>query len=123
MDMSDFHFGWLPEQRGIDTASFQIEPLLGAAQIEYVRNSLRARDGWFLPPLEPEWLSSNDLFQKTISYAQWFGLPATHRIVLKQDDDGELAGLIIGVLGVLKGLQLVLDGWGHFYRTPIKPGM
>ena len=88
-----------------------------------MRNSLRAIDGCFLPPLEPEWMSTNDLHQKTIRYTTWFALPTTHRLRLRERDHPELAAFLIGTLGVLKGLQLVLDGWGHFYRTPIAPGM
>jgi hypothetical protein len=121
--MADYDFGWLPESLTIDDPHFRIVQHEGDSGIAYVRNSLRRREGWFLPPLEPEMISANEVFEKTIHYASWFGLPSTHKLTLHHVDDDELAGFLVGTLGVLKGLQLLLDGWGHYYRTPISPGM
>jgi hypothetical protein len=106
----------------MDAGAVRVIPRGSSVDANGLLSSPRVRDGWFYPPLEPEFLSANDLGYKHISFAPWFSLPQTHALVLTQDTNEELATFLILTLGLLKGLQLVPEGWGHFYRTPIEPG-
>jgi hypothetical protein len=120
--MIDLKFGWLAQRCTLRTSEFAVEPLGDPAGKSFRLWSPRIRDGWFYPPLDPEFLAANDIGNKHISLAPWFSLPQSHRIVLTRDSNEELAVFLIAVLGLLKGLQLVPEGSGHFYRTPIEPG-
>jgi hypothetical protein len=116
------NFGWLAERHRLHAGPVTVEPLHSSREgFGFVLSSPRVRDDWFYPPVEPEWMSANDIGNAHINFAPWFSLPPTHRLVLPVED-ADCASFVIAAFGVVKGLQLVPEGWGHFYRTPIKPG-
>lgn len=118
--MKAHRFGWLPESDTLRCAAFIITPDDGERDPELL--SPRIHDGWYYPPLEPEWFAANDIGNRHISFAPWFALPSTHTITFKEDAEKSLATFVISTLGLLKGMQLVPQGWGHFYRTPVELG-
>jgi hypothetical protein len=121
--MATINFGWMPRECSFRDDGLQIEPLPAyASAIVAVRNSLRAKEGWYLPDLQPSAISNDDLGRVTITHADWFSLPQTHQLSYPGVDD-DLGEFLVGVLGVLTGLQLVPEGFGHFYRTPIDPDL
>src|SRR5947209_8459050 len=123
--MQTYLFGWLPEVVPYEGTTFHIEPLASTAgAFDYIVNSPRVKDDWFYPPLEPEiWAPGPGA--KPLVYTDLFALPATHRLTFDDahDDAKRYAAFAVEVLGVVKGMQLLLDKWGHFYRTPIKTGV
>lgn len=122
--MRAYKFGWLPDLSTFDGAEFSIAPLeTSRAAFEHIVRSPRTKDGWFYPPLEPEYWAPGQNAEPLL-YTDWFALPATHQLNFREelDDSKRLAAFAVETLGVVYGMQLVLEGWGHFYRTPIKPG-
>ena len=119
------NFGWLPQIASFGGSLFKIDPLFSRpSEFDYITNSVRTKNDWFYPPLEPEYWSAGTNSQPLL-YAEWFALPATHCLTFLHDEDDpvRLAALCAEVLGAIKGLQLLLEGWGHFYRTPVKPNL
>src|SRR5437870_3990626 len=99
--MQTLEFGWLPELHPYEGAVFKIEPILSdREQFNYIVNSLRTKDGWFYPPLEPEYVAAAGNTEPLI-YTDLFALPPTHRLCLRTDDSeiGKLAAFVIEALG------------------------
>jgi hypothetical protein len=122
--LAEFRLGWLPEIEEIRTPVVDIRPLKTSLDdFAYIKTSPRTKEDWFYPPLEPEF-SAQGSNSEPLVYADWFALEATHELYFPSSDtaDPELSNFLTVVLGMLKGLQLLPEGWGHFYRTPIKPG-
>lgn len=126
MDMQYFEFGWLPELiTYLDCSAAQIQPIVTSRdRFQYILNSPRTKEGWFYPPLEPENWAPGPAAEQLV-YTDWFALPQTHMLTLEtsEEDSRKLAAFVVETFGMLKGMQLVLKGWGHFYRTPIEPGL
>jgi hypothetical protein len=119
--MSKTRFGFWPRQWHIAISGLSVEPVANYAEVaEGISKHERAFDGWIHPPLERVFSSSlgpTGPLMPTKAY----GLPSTHEMSLKTDDDA-LADFTIAFIGLLDGVRLVREGWNHFYKAAIAPG-
>jgi len=97
----------------------ELEPLNEYAErIRDVEASDRCADGWCYPPLvEVESVVSN---RNVVVPVERFELPSTHRIAATEPwGDDEYLDFAIALAGMLCGMRLVREGWGHFHEIPI----
>ncbi|MBF0190133.1 MAG: hypothetical protein HQL99_03165 [Magnetococcales bacterium] len=128
--ISELRLGYWPQvsQNGvckkIELESFCIEALPNIQEtIEYIGKHEFASDKWFYPPLEYDITSKRqDGHQPKIQTGR-FTLPSTHVIKTKNEPlDKDFLYFIVAVIGILIGMRLLPEGWGHFYKVSIKYG-
>ena len=107
-------FGWLPDSASFETATIKIEP---DPAFEAARSAVRphiSKDGWFYPLVSGD--EPSTVFNR-------FELPPTHVLGCAGPATEEVENFLITFFGWLRGLRLVPEEWGHFYRAATKPGM
>lgn len=118
------HFGFLIENTSLSWSVGHIEPLVNHATIvQQTLGSKRCYNGWFPPPLEPVARVKTETKEPPATHALAFSLPATHGLSLNHPAaSDQMAGFLIALFGMLKGLRLQKEGWQHFYKCPLKTG-
>jgi hypothetical protein len=93
--------------------------------IDKVLAENRIYEGWFYPPIVQLGAVKNSLVaplkplvSPTIPTTR-FQLPVTHHLSHSISDSEEKIHFLIASLGLLLGMRLLPEGWGHFYRTPV----
>ena len=116
-------FGWFPEQNSYETGTIRIMPLSEFEDsLRAVRESGYIHDNWYCVPIRATDGNSGEPCPPIP--VPWFTLPATHLIEYKSGETPpELLKFLIIVFGWSQGLRFSPEGWGHFYRVALKPGM
>ncbi len=121
----ELKFGFLPEARcSYSGGDLLAEPLEDFRErFSGVWSSGRVDGIWLHPPLvERRGLPG---FTPVTVQSQVFSVPETHILRPLQGSrlpEDEICDLVISVIGLLKGLRLIPEGWNHFYRTPVQIG-
>jgi hypothetical protein len=116
-------FGWFPEQQTYEACTISIQMLPEFADsLKAVRESGHVHDDWYCVPIQATDGSSGESCPPIP--LPWFSLPATHLIEHRRGTaPTELFEFLITVFGWSQGLRFAPEGWGHFYRVALKPGM
>ncbi len=116
-------FGWFPEPRTYETGTIRIMPLPEFEDsVMYVRESGHIHDDWFLPAIQTTHGTSGERCPPIP--VPWFTLPATHLMEYRRGTGpAELLEFLITVFGWSQGLRFSPEGWGHFYKVALRPGM
>jgi hypothetical protein len=119
--MTDIWFGFWPKQWTITAGAIHIEPLPDFQEVvKLINDDDRAAGDWFHPPLTPAYAPGTPHDERPEVYAPRYSLSPTHLLTLP-DSDGRVCGeLLLAVLGMVEGLRLIPEDWGHFYRTAIR---
>ena len=119
-------FGFYPYQKTFIVADIEIKPLDDFGDhVGHVLSQDRIYDGWYYPPVIRHIQPRNSLLAplkpSTVPEipTDIFWLPPTH--ILRHDHaaSAEHADFLVVCLGLLVGLRLMPEPWGHFYRTPV----
>ncbi|MFZ0931738.1 MAG: hypothetical protein WAN11_24285 [Syntrophobacteraceae bacterium] len=116
-------FGWFPEQHTYESGTIGIQMLPEYEDsLRAIRESRYVHDDWFCVPIQSKDGSSGEL--RPPIPLPWFSLPATHLIEYKNEEaPTELLEFMITAFGWSQGLRFSPEGWGHFYKVALKPGM
>jgi hypothetical protein len=120
----ELRFGFLPEPSSYSGGGLLAEPLPDFGErVSSVWSSGLVDGSWLHPPLIKK--NGSRGFGPVPVASEVYTVPETH--VLRPAGDGHLpenslCDLIISVIGFLKGLRLIPEGWNHFYRTPVQIG-
>lgn len=116
-------FGWFPKQRIYETSTIRIEPLPEFEDsLRAVRESRNVHDDWFCVPIQLADESSGE--PSPPIPLPWFSLAATHLLEHRNGTSPtELLEFLITVFGWSQGLRFSPEGWVHFYKVAVKPGM
>lgn len=117
-------FGFLIDSESMSWSAGRIAPLADyELVVSRMRNYERVYGDWCYPPLVP--VQSNRSETKVApKMPAGFALPATHELLLTGGRAGaEAENFFIALFGMLNGLRLQREGWQHFYRTPVRPGV
>ncbi|SIQ03843.1 hypothetical protein [Halanaerobium kushneri] len=112
-------FGFLNESKIYSSDLMEIIPLDDITEkYEFLKENFYIENSWLYPPI------GYDKKNKPTKCVSWFALPNSHKLLLKSKfkKNNELQKFIPTIFGFLKGLQMYRDGWGHYYKTPIKEG-
>ena len=113
-------FGFLNEEKAYTSEYFNIKPLPDIrTRVQKIKDSFYIEKGWIYPPYEKivdgiptkPWI--------------WYDIFPSHTLEIKPFKENipkEFSLFSILFLGFLKGMQLVPEGHGKFYRTPFETG-
>jgi hypothetical protein len=117
-------FGFLPDPSCYSGGGLIAEPL---QDFEERRSSVwssgRVDGNWIHPPLIAS--QRHPPFNPVKVQSQVYTIPETHILLSDQGKrlpEDKICELVISVIGFLKGLRLIPEGWNHFYRTPARTG-
>jgi hypothetical protein len=120
--MTQIRFGYWPRKIQLRIGRAEINPLLEFdANVALMEQNNRVANGWLYPPLITENERGGKPRQQTLIYAPRYGIEPTHSLSLPNSSKSQARGeFLIALLGMLEGLRLVPEGWGHFYRAAVK---
>ncbi len=119
-------FGFYPYPSSFTAGDIKIEPLPEIRDvISNVASANRITDDWFFPPLVREKLKVGIISpikpkRTPLIYARRYQLPATHTLNHRGTKSSQRLDFIILCTGLLLGIRLLPEPWGHFQKTPVE---
>jgi hypothetical protein len=120
--MAEIKFGYWPCKRELSAGVAQVRPLSDYdGTVQGISGSGRIANKWLYPPLTRAYDPKLAPDKQPEIYESVYRIKATHVLTLPDATDATKCGeFLIALLGMLEGLRLIPEEWGHFYRMAIE---
>jgi hypothetical protein len=119
-------FGFYPYASSFSAGKIRIEPISNITEVvRALTSSRRINNDWFYPPLIRDRLAVGLIspIKPKIPpqiYTRRYELPTTHVLRHSGTSSIERVNFLILCTGLLLGMRLLPEGWGHFSKTPVE---